>query len=88
MDPSRRTAAALLSTALLLLTNGCGGPAPKASDLALPSPRLMVASKPLPDVAEGTDLYQENARCSAEYVRETGRLRSLQQYARTVTKKD
>ena len=71
-----------------LLLAACGTVSPKASDLAPPSPRLMVAPKPLPDVAVGTDLYQENARCSAEHVRETGRLRSLQNYVRTVTKKD
>ena len=67
---------------------GCSSVAPKASDLAGPSPRLMVAPKPLPDVAAGTDLYQSNSQCSAAYVRETGRLVGLQRYVRTVTKKD
>ena len=71
-----------------LLLAACGTVAPKASDLAPPSPRLMVSPKPLPDVAPGQDLYQNNAQCSADYARETNRLRGLQGYVRTVTKKD
>ena len=71
-----------------LLLAGCSGVAPKASDLAPPSARLMVAPKPLPDVAEGEDNYQSNAQCSAAYVKETGRIVGLQKYARTVTRKD
>lgn len=67
---------------------GCETVSPKASDLAPPSKRLMVDPLPLPDVAEGRDLFSENARCSADYARETGRLRSLQKYVRTVTRKD
>lgn len=78
----------LAAPLIVVVLAGCAStPPPKAADLALPSARLMVPPKPLPDVAEGADLYQETARCSAEYVRETGRLSSLQGYVRTVTKK-
>ncbi len=77
---------ALILAALALA--GCESVNPKASDLALPNARLMAAPKPLPDVKEGDDLLGANAQCSAAYVRETGRLRSLQTYAKTVTRKD
>ena len=76
----------LIVIAALLLA-ACESVNPKAADLAPPSARLMTTPKPLPDVKEGADLYAENTRCSAEYVRETGRLQSLQRYVRTVTKK-
>lgn len=76
----------VLFSALLLA--GCSGAPPKAEDLALPSARLMAAPVPLPDVKEGASLYDENIACSAKLGIEQGRLRGLQNYARTVTRKD
>ena len=73
---------------LALALAGCSGVAPKASDLAPPSARLMAKPVPLPDVKEGADLYDENVACSAKLALEQGRLRGLQTYARTVTRKD
>lgn len=66
----------------------CSGVAPKASDLTPPSARLMAPPVPLPDVKEGASLYDENVACSAKLALEQGRLRGLQSYARTVTRKD
>ncbi len=71
-----------------ILLAGCAGVAPAASDLAPPSPRLMAAPTPLSEVKAGDDNYNGNTQCSAAYVRETGRLRSLQRYVTTVLKKD
>ena len=72
----------------ILTLCGCAGVAPKASDLAPPSARLMAPPVPLPDVKEGGDLYDENIACSAKLGIEQGRLRGLQNYARTVTRKN
>lgn len=77
-----------LAILAVLALAGCETVSPKASDLAPPSKRLMVDPLPLPDVVEGRDLYADNASCSAAYVKETGRLRSLQRYVRTITRKD
>ena len=72
----------------LLLQAGCApGVNPVASDLAPPRAALMVAPKQLAAVKAGEDNFQSNAQCSAEFVRETGKLRSLQSYVRTVLKK-
>lgn len=76
----------LLATGLALA--GCSpGLTPPVAQLAKPRAALMEPPKPLPDVPEKTDLYQSDATCSAEYVRETGRLKSLQTYIRTIQKK-
>ena len=85
---SRISIALLIGAMLALALVGCGpGLNPPADQLAKPRPALMVAPKALPDVPAGEDLYQSNGACSAEYVRETGRLRSLQQYVRTIQKR-
>jgi hypothetical protein len=58
-----------------------------AADLQPPRAALMQAPKQLPDVPKGEDLVQAGNQCSAEYVRETAKLKSLQTYVRTVLKK-
>lgn len=79
-----RLAALLAALALA----GCSSVSPKAEDLAGPSMRLMAPPPQLPDVAENEDVYGSNVQCSGAYVRETGRLKALQRYVRTVTRKD
>ena len=78
----------LMAISTCLLLSACGpSVGPMASDLNPPRAALMVAPKPLPDVPKGEDLIQAGNQCSAEYVRETAKLRSLQTYVRTVLKK-
>ena len=73
---------------LCILLSGCGpSVGPMAADLQPPRAALMVTPKALPDVPKVDDLVQAGNQCSAEYVRETGRLKSLQSYVRTVLKK-
>ena len=72
----------------LLLQAGCAPSVnPVAADLSPPRAALMVVPKALSEVKAGEDNYQSNAQCSAEYVRESGKLKSLQTYVRTVLKK-
>ena len=78
----------ILAVGAVAALAGCSSVNPKAEDLAGPSMRLMAPPQPLPDVAENEDVYGSNVQCSGAYVRETGRLRALQRYVRTVTKKD
>ena len=79
---------ALFLFTLCLLQAGCGpSVGPMAADLQPPRAALMVSPKALPDVPKGDDLVQAGNQCSAEYVRESGKLRSLQGYVRTVLKK-
>jgi hypothetical protein len=83
-----RTIFVLFCTCPALVFTACTGVVPAASDLQPPWARVMKAPEVLPDVPKGQDLYQSDTRCSAAYVRETGKLRSLQGWARTVLKKD
>lgn len=78
---------AIICTGLVLMCTACAGVNPPAADLQPPSARLLEPPKPLPDVAKGSELYDSVAQCSAAYVRETGRLRSLQGWVGTVLKK-
>ena len=72
----------------VILQAGCApGVNPVAADLSPPRAALMVAPKQLAEVKAGEDNFQSNAQCSAEYVRESGKLKSLQNYVRTVLKK-
>lgn len=67
---------------------GCSpGLMPPPSELAAPSKRLMTAPQAAANLKTGDDLYEDNVRLSEAYVRETSRLRSLQEYVRTVLKK-
>jgi hypothetical protein len=47
----------------------------------------MVAPPTLPAVAAGTDSYRSDATCSAAYGEQADKLRSLQTYVSTATKK-
>lgn len=70
-----------------LMLSGCSSVPAPTSQLKPPSARLMAAPEPLADVSTGDDLYQDDARCSARYGAEAGKLRSLQSYVRIITKK-
>ena len=80
-----RAVGAALACALL---GGCGGQvAAPAAQLRKPEARLMVAPPTLPAVAAGTDSYRSDATCSAAYGEQADKLRSLQTYVSTATKK-
>jgi hypothetical protein len=70
------------------LLTACGNaPPPVAAQLEKPNPLLMVPPPALPAVPAGANLFISNSQCSAEYVRETGKLVGLQKYARRITQK-
>jgi hypothetical protein len=71
---------------LVFALGGCAGaaPGPDFSQIRKPRAALMAAPEPLPKVVEHTDAYQSDANCSAQYVKETGKLRALQAYNRTL----
>lgn len=71
---------------MVLVAVGCAGqaPGPDFSQIRKPRAALMAAPEPLPEVVQHTDAYQSDANCSAQYVKETGKLRALQQYNRTL----
>ncbi len=70
---------------MVLVAVGCASPAPPDfSQIRKPRAALMAAPEALPEVVAHTDAYQSDANCSAQYVKETGKLRALQQYNRTL----
>lgn len=76
------------AVALVAVLTGCSqNVAPVAANLEPPNPRLMVPPPVLPDVAPGAELFASNGQCSAEYVRETGKLVGLQRWSARVTRK-
>jgi hypothetical protein len=80
---------AIIAAGAMLALAGCAQtPFPKAEDLQPPAARLMTPPKALPAVKEKDDLYASAYQCSAAYVKETGRLKSLQSYVATVLKKE
>lgn len=70
----------------VLFLAGCANSVqPDLSQLRKPRAAWLEAPAPLPEVVEHTDAYQSDANCSAQYVRETGKLRALQGYAKRIT---
>lgn len=66
---------------------GCSTVPVPPSKLVPPSARLMAPPEPLADVQAADSLYQATAVCRAEYGRETGKLKGLQTYIKTVIRK-
>ena len=77
-----------ISIALTLAVAGCApGVNAPAAQIAKPRAELMVPPPNLPELAEGDDLFKSDGTCSAGYVLETGKLKGLQTYVRTIQKK-
>lgn len=73
--------------ALACALSGCSTVTPPSYKIEPPRAALMKAPEPLPDVPEGTDLYEANASLRAQYAREASKASSLQSYVRTILKK-
>jgi len=67
-----------------LVLAGCAANPVPPSQIDPPSARLMALPAALPKLAEGDDLVQAHASLRASYGRETGKLRSLQGYVKTL----
>ena len=60
------------------------------ADLSAPTPALMVPPKHLPDIPKGAGLpevVKDDIQCRRAYGRETDKLRLLQEYSSTLTRK-
>ena len=76
------------AAAVFVLLGGCAqSVTPPVAQLRGPNAALLVPPEPLPEVAAGNDGFKSDAQCSAAYVEESGKLRSLQGWTRTVLKK-
>lgn len=64
----------------------CGGAPVPPSKLVKPSASLMIAPEMLPRISEGDDIVQHTATVRKMYSKETGKLRRLQRWVRTVQK--
>ena len=67
--------------------SACAGPNAPSYKLEPPRAALMKAPEPLPDIPEGQDLYEENARLRASYARTADKAVGLQKYVRVILKK-
>ncbi len=85
MSNLRKTSAPAVLLAFLLA--GCSSTPAPTYKLEPPSARLMKAPEPLPDVAEGEDLYDAHARLRASYARTASQASGLQKYVRVILKK-
>lgn len=82
-----RTSRKWSAITLTLVLTGCSSVAPPSYKLEPPRAALMKAPEPLPAIAEGDDLYEENARLRASYARTAGQAVGLQKYVRVILKK-
>lgn len=73
--------------ALVCTLAGCATPQPPPSKLESPAKALMIAPEALSEIKQGDDLVSSHARLRASYGRETGKLRRLQVWVRTVLDK-
>lgn len=80
----------ILALCGLVTLAGCATtpPAPPSEQIAPPRADLLVPPKQLPALPAKADMYADNAQCSAAYVKESGKLKSLQTYVKTILKKD
>lgn len=70
-----------------LLAAGCSTTPTPSYKLEPPRAALMKAPESLPDIPEGRDLYEENARLRASYARTADKAVGLQKYVRVILKK-
>ena len=75
----------ILCAAIIL--SGCSTTPAPSYKLEPPRAALMKAPEPLPDIPEGQDLYEENARLRASYARTADKAVGLQKYVRVILKK-
>lgn len=75
----------ILAITVIIALAGCSPGSIDPGQIRKPDAALMLPAPPLPAVKAGDDLRVRYAELRRGYGRETGRLRHLQQYVRTVT---